>query len=305
MEPLLQTKNFSKKYNTFVALDTISIELKRGEIYGLIGPNGAGKTTLMKCISGLSFPTSGTLSLFGETSLHTIHAKRKKVGCLIENPGFIPNMTAKENMVFFRTMHGMKNRHVEDELLHLVGLQQTHSKKVKDFSLGMKQRLGIAIALLNNPELLILDEPINGLDPAGVVEIRNLLKDLCKTRSITILISSHNLPELYQTATQYLFIHQGKLIESLSSKKLAAKCETHLLIESSNSENLLRVLKKLQIENYQVLPDKRVKINDYLGREEEFSQLLIDNGIVVTTFVKQEETLENYFFKLIGSAASD
>ena len=198
-------------------------------------------------------------------------------------------------------MRGVPNKEIEGELLELVGLADTGKKKAKNFSLGMKQRLGIATALLGNPELLILDEPINGLDPLGVVEIRNLLKRLCEERQMTILISSHNLPELYQTATDYIIVHKGELKQALTLEQLDECCKHHIRIHCREPEKLVSVLEeKLHTTNYQVMPDKTVKLYDYLNDKERVSRVLFDNGIIVTNLSNEGDTLENYFISVIG-----
>jgi len=209
---VLKTNSLTKSYQGVNALHDISVTLEAGKIYGLIGQNGAGKSTLMRIVAGHSFPTSGSIELFGHAGEKALQQERKRLGCMIEYPSLTPNMTAKENLKLHRIMRGIPNNEIEDELLELVGIPDTKKKKAKNFSLGMKQRLGIAIALIGNPEFLILDEPINGLDPLGVVEIRNLLKKLCEERHLTILISSHNLPELYQLATNYIIINKGEIM---------------------------------------------------------------------------------------------
>jgi ABC-2 type transport system ATP-binding protein len=220
---------------------------------------------------------------------------------MIEYPSLAPNMTAKENLRLHRIMRGIPNQEVEDELLELIGLDGTGKKKAKNFSLGMKQRLGIAVALLGNPELLILDEPINGLDPIGVVEIRNLLKKLCEERQMTILISSHNLPELYQTATDYIIIHKGEIKQTLTLAKLEECCKRHLLINCDQPEKLASILElKLNTTNYNVMPDKTVKLYDYLDEKERVARVLFENGIIITNLSNEGDTLEDYFISIVG-----
>jgi ABC-2 type transport system ATP-binding protein len=298
---VVKTNNLTKRYRGFYALRNVSITMESGNIYGLIGQNGAGKTTLMRLLAGLAFPTEGEIELFGHKGERTLQEERKRLGCMIEHPGFIPYLTAKENLRYHRILRGIPNKEVEDELLSLVGLTNTGNKKVKNFSLGMKQRLGIAISLLGNPELLILDEPINGLDPVGVVEIRHLLKKLCEERHITILISSHNLPELYQTATNYIIIHKGEIKQSVTLEQLEQACKHHIHIQSSQPEELVRILEtELKTNNFTVLPDQSVKLYDYLDQKERVTKVLYDHGIVVTNFSVEGDTLENYFISVIG-----
>ena len=298
---VLKTNSLTKSYHGVNALHDVSVTLESGKIYGLIGQNGAGKTTLMRLVTGLSFPTSGSIELFGHTGEKALQIERKRIGCMIEYPSLAPNMTAKENLKLHRIMRGIPNKDVEDELLELVGLTGTGKKKAKNFSLGMKQRLGIAVALIGNPELLILDEPINGLDPFGVVEIRNLLKKLCEERQMTILISSHNLPELYQTATDYIIIHKGEIKQALSLAQLEECCKHHLLINCEQPEKLVSVLEmKLNTTNYKVMPNKTVKLYDYLDEKERVSRVLFENGIIVTNLSSEGDTLEDYFISIVG-----
>jgi ABC-2 type transport system ATP-binding protein len=305
-EIILKTNEVTRRYKGFTALQNVSITLEPGKIYGLIGPNGAGKSTLMRIIAGLSYPTSGSLELFGQSSPRGIQAERKRIGCMIESPSLVMNMTAKENMKSHRIMRGIPNVEIEDELLQLVGLGDTGEKKVKNFSLGMKQRLGIAISLINNPELLILDEPINGLDPIGVIEVRNLLIKLCEEKHITILISSHNLPELFQVATDYIIIHNGEIKQTLTLEQLENQCQRHILIECDEPEKLLEIVEtELNTTNYKVLPDKTIKLYDFVDEKKKVAQTLFDHGMIATNFSVEGDTLENYFISVIGGEKND
>lgn len=298
---ILKTNNLKKSYNGINALNDVSLTLEAGKIYGLIGQNGAGKSTFMKLVTGLSFPTSGSIELFGHVGEKELQLERKRIGAMIEYPGLVSNMTAKDNLRFHRIMKGIPNKEIEDELLELVGLSDTGKKKAKNFSLGMKQRLGIAIALIGNPELLILDEPINGLDPLGVVEIRNLLKKLCEEKQVTILISSHNLPELYQTATDYIIIHKGEIKETLNLEKLEENCKHHILINCDNPEKLTSILEtELKTTNFKVMQNREVKLYDYLDKKDLVAKVIFENGIIVTNFSVEGDTLENYFISVIG-----
>ncbi len=300
-EYVFKANNLTKSYNGIKSLSDVSLTLEEGKIYGLIGQNGAGKTTLMRIIAGHSFPTSGSIELFRNAGEKALQKERKRLGCMIEYPSITLNMTAKENLRLYRVMKGIPNKEIEDELLELVGLSETGKKKAKNFSLGMKQRLGIAIALIGNPEFLILDEPINGLDPMGVVDIRNLLKKLCEDKQMTILISSHNLPELYQTATDYIIIHKGEIKQTLTHSELEEKSKHHILIKCDEPEKLARVLEmKLNTTNYKVMPDKSVKLYDYLDDKKTVAKAIYDNEIIVTNFSVEGDTLENFFISVIG-----
>lgn len=297
---ILKTEHITKKYGSTTVLSDVSITLERGRIYGLIGVNGAGKTTLMRQILGLSIPTSGEIELFGKRGKQ-IDSERSRMGCLIEAPGLVLNLTAKQNLHLHRIMHGIADSAIEDTLLETVGLANTGKKKAKDFSLGMKQRLGIAIALLTNPELVILDEPINGLDPIGVVEIRELIKKLCDERGITILISSHNLPELYQCATDYIIIDKGNIKQEISLEELEEKCKHYLLIETDDKEKLTTVLEsQLGTTNFKVMPDGSVQLYDFTDERDRVADVLFENGVRTKGFSLMGETLENYFISVVG-----
>lgn len=303
---VLEIKNLSKRYNSQWALKNVNLRLEKGRIYGLIGKNGAGKTTLMRMVPGLSFPTDGTVELFGRSRDNGIENINRRIGALIEYPAVIGNMTAKENMHFQCLMRGLPNFELEDELLELTGLKDTGRKKVKNFSLGMKQRLGIAVVLLGSPELLLLDEPINALDPSGVIEIRNLLKRLREFENKTILISSHNLPELYQTATDYIIIHNGEVKDILTHEELEEHCKSYISIESTDINKLAMVLEKeLKTGNFQVMPDKSISLYDLPGNMEQFGQVLYDNGVVVTKLAAVETSLEEYYMRVIGGDTND
>lgn len=300
-ESILKTTQLTKVYKHHKVLNDVSIELKEGRIYGLIGENGAGKSTLMKLISGISFPTAGSFTLFGKSTAKEIQQQRKRIASMIEQPAISPDMTAKGNLKYHRLMRGIPNEELEDDILQLVGLANTNKKKAKNFSLGMKQRLGIAIALLTNPELLILDEPVNGLDPIGVVEIRQLLTRLCEERQMTILISSHNLPELYQTTTDYIIIHKGQIMKQMTQQQLDEECRHYIRIGCTAPEQCVSVLETmLETQNFQVMPNNMIKLYDYLDDLGHVSTTLFKNEVVITEFSLQGDTLENYFLTLIG-----
>lgn len=303
---VLETKDLSKRYKSQTALSHVNLCLKQGRIYGLIGKNGAGKTTLMRMIAGLGFPTEGSIELFGRNDRNELEGAGKRIGSLIEAPGMVAGMSAKENMHLQCLMKGLPNYEVEDELLDLVGLKDVGKKKVRNFSLGMRQRLGIAIALIGNPELLMLDEPINGLDPSGIIEIRNLLKNLSENEKKTILISSHNLPELYQVATDYIIIHEGEVREVLTHEELDERCKCYISLESTNVNQLAAVLEnQLHTVNFKVMPDNSVRLFDLLEERERLAQVLYENSVVVTKLTIFEANLEDYFMNVIGGAKHD
>lgn len=300
---VLEIENLSKFYKSQPALNHVNLQLKQGRIYGLIGKNGAGKTTLMRMVAGLAFPTEGSMKLFGKSSRKELEAAGKRIGALIEAPALVAGMTAKENMHLQCLMRGFPNYEAEDEFLELVGLNSVGKKKVRNFSLGMKQRLGIAATLMGNPELLMLDEPINGLDPQGVIEIRNLLKKLSKYENKTILISSHNLPELYQTATDYIIIHEGEIKEIISHEELDERCKSYISLESTDTNQLTRVLEeKLKTSNFKVISDYSVKLYDLLDERERIGRVLYENGVIITQFAEVRTSLEEYFMSVIGGS---
>lgn len=297
---VLETRDLSKQYKSQWALKHVNLRLQQGKIYGLIGKNGAGKTTLMRMIAGLGFPTEGSILLFGGEDSGGLEEKGKRIGSLIEEPALVTGMTAKENLHLQCLMKGIPNYEVEKELLELVGLQDTGKKKVKNFSLGMRQRLGIAATLIGNPELLMLDEPINGLDPAGVIEMRELIKKLCTYENKTILISSHNLPELYQVATDFIIIHEGEIREVLSHEELDERCKSYLSLEAVDASQLTAVLEeKLHTQNFQVMPDKSVKLFDCLEERERVGRILHENDVIITKMAVCGTSLEDYFMSVI------
>ena len=222
--------NITKKYRNTLALNQVSMSVMQGDIYGFIGENGAGKTTMIRLLTGLAEPTTGKIALFGESN-KKLAKQRERIGCIIESPSLYLDMTAYENLEVQRLQRGIPGKGCIDNALALVGLKDTGKKKAKDFSLGMRQRLALAIALLGNPEFLVLDEPINGLDPTGIIELRNLLKRLNKERGITILISSHILTELHQLANRYGILHEGKLLQEITATELDKRCKKHLLLQ--------------------------------------------------------------------------
>lgn len=300
-EYILKANKLSKKYKGEYVLKDVNLNIKRGDIYGFIGKNGAGKTTTIRIIEGLAKITSGTIEIFNKHSETDLSKERKRIGSLIETPSFYEDMSAYDNMELLRLQKGIPGKNCIKEKLDIVGLKDVKNKKVKDFSLGMKQKLGIAMALLGDPEFLILDEPTNGLDPMGIVQIRELLKKLNKEKGTTILISSHLLSELYQLATCYGIIHKGHLIEEISHEELNEKCKKAIEIKVDDTkkaswaiENILKTI------NYKILPNKVIKIYDYLDKSGEISKALLNEGVEIYQMVIKSEDLEEYFMNLIG-----
>ena len=301
MREVIKTNNLVKKYGENIVLDNISITVNQGEIYGLVGDNGAGKTTLFRILSGQSNISNGSFELLGESSEKNIMKVRKRIGIIIENPSFYPKMTIEENLEYYRLQRGIPGKKNIDKILKEVGLLEVKKKKFNNISLGMKQRLGLALALLGEPELLILDEPINGLDPSGIIEIRNLLLKLNREKNITIIISSHILSELYNIATCYGFLSKGKLVEELSLKQLNERCRSYLEINVTNSKKFSVLLEeKLGYKNYKIMPDGLIHLFEKDPINEEISRLAVENGIGLKSINEKSANLENYYLSLIG-----
>jgi ABC-2 type transport system ATP-binding protein len=300
-ESVFEASNLTKKYRHALALDHINLSLRRGEIYGFIGENGAGKTTAIRLITGLSFPTEGSMALFGKSGEKELQKQRARIGCMVETPALYKNMTAEQNLETQRIQRGIPDRECIGTTLKLVGLSDTGKKTVRHFSLGMRQRLGIAMALLNDPEFLILDEPINGLDPSGIVQIRELMKRLNRERGMTLLVSSHILSELYQTATRYILLHKGRVLEELTQRELDEKCKRHIAIQTNDAAKTVTELEsKLHTTNYQVMPDGTVRLYDHLDGIEDVARVLSQAGILVTGLSLAGDSLEDYFLHKIG-----
>ncbi|MGL5087105.1 MAG: ATP-binding cassette domain-containing protein [Clostridium sp.] len=300
-EIVLKTNKITKKYGEQLAADSINMTIRKGDIYGFIGQNGAGKTTLIRMITGLTHKTSGDIELFGKCGESQLDNARTMIGSLIESPAFYGNMTARENLEVSRLVRNIAGKSTIEEVLKLVGLTDTGKKKVKNFSLGMKQRLGIANALLGNPRLIILDEPINGLDPMGIVEIRELLKKVNKEKDVTILISSHILGELSELATCYGIINNGKLIEEISGEDLKEKCRQYIELEVDDAAITVTILEKeLDITNYEVLENNKIKIFSNLDNVGKINSTISKKGVIVEKIGIKGENLEEYFMNAIG-----
>lgn len=298
MENVLKTGNLTKVYGNNKAVDNVSMHVKKGDIYGFIGKNGAGKTTFMRMVTGLAAPTTGSMELFGSGELEK---QRIHIGSLIENPGFYANMTAAENLEVLCKIFGITDKQTVKRTLETVGLSDTGKKKVKNFSMGMKQRLGIGVSLLRNPDFVILDEPINGLDPEGIREIRELLLKLNREREITILISSHILGELSKIATRYGIIREGKLVEEFLAEELNERCRRclKLVVNDVNlAANLLE--EKLNITGYEVLDHGTLRVFEQLEHTEWTNRELVLGGVDVRECYLAGQDLEGYFMDLLG-----
>ena len=300
MEYILRTSLLTKQYKQQKAVNEVSVSIERGAIYGLIGRNGAGKTTFLKMIGGLATPTSGDIELMGcRLSDGTIHNAYEKIGSLIEQPGIYKNMTAFENCRLKALCCGLFSEDYINGKLALAGLQDVGKKTVGNFSLGMKQRLGIAMATIGEPEMLILDEPINGLDPQGIIEVRDIIHRINAEQKNTILISSHILEELSKLATHYGIIHNGRLIEQLSHDELAEKCTTRLEIIVDNAEKAEDVLKKFGCQ-YTVASEHFVFVNDCIDKSAAINRALVTAGVEVESLCGRSQSLESYFISLIS-----
>ena len=301
IETIFKTQNVTKKYGSFSAVDNIDIEVKRGEIYGLVGRNGAGKTTLLRMISGLTIPTSGKLELFSQTSKSELNKVRALTGSIIETPSFLPYLSAEKNLEYYRIQRGISDKGCVKELLKFVGLSDTGKKKFKNFSLGMKQRLGLALAMLGDPELLILDEPINGLDPMGMAEFRELILKLNHEKSTTIIISSHILGELSQIATSYSFMNKGKLVEHISASDLQEKCKRCLKIKVSDVSKAAVILQKeFSCNNFKIMDQNEIQIDEMIDNPENIVQAFVKDGVMVSNVNQAGLNLEEYFIELVG-----
>ena len=299
MEYVLETNGLSKRYRAFTALNGLNMHIPKGAIYGFVGRNGAGKTTLIRLICGLQEPTSGNFILYGAKNTDTkIERARRRMGAVVESPAVYPDMTAEENLRQQYLVLGMPSADGIAELLHLVGLDGTEKKKVKNFSLGMRQRLGIAIALAGNPDFLVLDEPVNGLDPQGIIEMRELILKLNREHGITVLISSHILDELSRLATHYGFIDGGRMVKELSAAELETHCRKCVRIEVSDTKALARVLDRLKAE-YRITDEAHADIYAEIPVTALVSALAKENCIV-NNLTEQDESLESFYMNLVG-----
>ncbi len=304
MDIVLKTDNLEKRYKDFKALSHLNMNVKKGAIYGLIGKNGAGKTTLIRVICGLQQPNRGEYSIYGvKNTDKEIESVRSRMGAIIETPSIYGDMTAKDNLIEQYKLVGIPTLDGIDDLLKLVGLNNTGKKKAKNFSLGMKQRLGIAIALANNPDFLILDEPINGLDPEGIIEIRELILKLNKEKRITILISSHYLDELSKIATHYGFLDNGSIIKEISSVELMSKMEHKIELKVNNAKDFVKYFEEKKI-SYEVIDDKTINVYGESNLAKFINELSKQN-LVAEEIHEKEESLENYYMNLIGGRNND
>lgn len=302
MEYCLKTQDLCKKYRNFKALHEVNMHVPKGAIYGFVGKNGAGKTTLIRIICGLQEATSGGYSLYGISNDEKgMYEARRRMGAVVETPSVYANMTAEENLRQQYRILGMPLFDGITELLDLVGLSDTGKKKVKNFSLGMRQRLGIAVALCGEPDFLVLDEPINGLDPQGIVEIRELILKLNRERQITFLISSHILDELSRIATHYGFIDSGTIVKEISARELESVCRKRIRINVTDTKALCRVLDGMRIE-YGIISDTEGEIYGEINVTN-LTMALADEGCEIKSIHENDESLESYYINLIGGGS--
>ena len=300
-ELILQTRDLTRRYGHTLALDHATLSVEKGQIFGLVGRNGAGKTTLIRLISGQSNPTAGEITLFGASTPAALARARSRTGAMVEIPSFYPYLTARQNLEYYRIQRGIPGRECVDEALEQVRLTDTGQKKFKTFSLGMKQRLGLALALMNHPEFLLLDEPINGLDPEGIVEFRNLLLRLNQERQTTILISSHILSELANLATCYGFLDNGMMLEQISARALEEKCRACIEARVDDASRAALVLEQsLGIRDYEVLPGHLLRIYSSLDAPHRVAQALVEGGVALQSIESRGANLEDYFLSMIG-----
>lgn len=294
MDYILTTTNLTKTYGSKDAAKNINIHVREGDIYGLIGRNGAGKTTVMRIISGLSKPTSGTYQMNGEN--------RFGVGVLIEGPGIYPNMSAEENIRLKCIAMNCNSKAYIDELLHIVGLENTANKPAGSFSLGMRQRLGIALALVGDPKMIVLDEPINGLDPQGIAEVRQTLERLKNEKGITIMISSHILDELGKLADAYGIIHEGELLDEFTTDELSSRCGQYVTVKTNDNARAEAVLRQMGLQNIHTEVNGELRVHGGLDRTEEMTKALVQNNIGVREIFIKNTSLEDYYLSVTGGA---
>lgn len=295
-ETVIEARSLTKRYKDLAALDHVDITVRRGDIYGLIGDNGAGKSTFLKAAAGQIFPTEGYVSLFGSRDEKTMRKNRSRMGVLVENAGFFPKMSVEKNMEYFRIQRGIPGKEKVESVLRTVNLWEKRKVKCEKLSMGMKQRFGLALALLGEPEFLMLDEPINGLDPSGIIEMRTLLLKLNQEKQVTILLSSHILAELEQIATVYGFLSHGRVLEEISAKDLHEKCSNFIDLRLSEPEKYAAVLEtEIPGTSYQILQDGTVRIFNPGRETDQYGNLAFAHEIGVRGLNEHRMSLEDYY----------
>lgn len=301
MKYILETYNLTKKYGRQKAVDCVNMHVKQGDVYGFIGRNGAGKTTFLKMICGMASLTEGEIQIYGKTGREA-ETLRSRIGCLIEAPGLYPNMNAYENLKIKCIGAGIKDKGYIENILKTVGLENAGKKLIKNYSLGMKQRLGIGMALVGEPDILLLDEPINGLDPQGIAEVRETIQRLNTERNITIIISSHILEELSKIATMYGIIHNGKLIRELTNDELLDECKERISVTLESPEKAAPVLDKMGFTKYKSIDSKTIEIYERLDSIPDIIAQFSADGIKILSIDTKSEAIEDYFLNLTGGA---
>ncbi|MGO4545449.1 ABC transporter ATP-binding protein [Paenibacillus sp. 2TAB23] len=304
MSVIIRTTNLTKAYGKSLVVDSVSMTVNQGEIYGFLGRNGAGKTTTIRMLMGLIKPTDGQIDIFGENLAHRQKDILHRIGSIVEVPGFYENLTAAENLSINAKIMGLHKRNAVAETLEMVGLQDETKKVVAKYSVGMKQRLGIARALLHYPELLILDEPTNGLDPIGIKEIRKLIKLLAEERGITILLSSHILSEIEQLADRVGIIHKGKLLEEIAFDKLRQINRKHVEFQVSSENKAAMILENhFNIIDYEIREQGQIRIYSHFGEQGQINKVFVQHDIEVSKIAVSEDKLEDYFTQLVGGGS--
>ena len=304
MEYILKTNDLVKRYGRYEALNGLTMNVPKGSIYGLVGKNGAGKTTLIRLICGLQNPTSGEYSIYGVSNKQKeIIQSRHRMGAVVETPAIYLDMTAEDNLKVQHCVLGLPSFDEIPHILKMVGLENTGKKKARNFSLGMRQRLGIAVAIVGSPDFLVLDEPTNGLDPQGIVEMREIILKLNRQHGITILISSHILDEMARLATHFGFIDNGQMIEEISASELNAACRKCIHVSVSNIRALSKVLDDIGLE-YTIFPNNEADIFGELNVTELVLKLSAENCDVKSLY-ERDESLENYYINLLGGISND
>ncbi len=298
-EAVIEARDITKQYKDLTALDHVNLMVRRGDIYGLIGDNGAGKSTFLKIVTGQIFPTGGYIRLFGNEEEKEVRKSRSRMGALVENAGFFPKMSVEKNLEYYRIQRGIPGKDQVEAVLHTVNLYEKRKVKCEKLSMGMKQRFGLALALLGEPEVLVLDEPINGLDPSGIIEMRALLQRLNQEKRITIILSSHILSELEQIATVYGFLSRGFVLEEISADALHEKCANYIDIRLTEPDRYAAALEKEFPDiAYRVLQDTTVRILDPAEEPARYGHLAYEHGIGVQGLDEHHMSLEDYYVNL-------
>ena len=298
-EIIAEARSLTKVYGKTTALKNVNLGVRRGEILGLVGDNGSGKSTFLKLLAGQIFPTEGEVSLFGVCGERELARQRRRAGTMIEEPGFYPQLTVEGNLEYYRIQKGIPGKEQVRDVLRQIGLYERRKTYGKQLSLGMKQRLGLGIALMGEPELLLLDEPINGLDPSGIIEMRETLRRLNSEKNITIILSSHILTEMEQLADEYCFLDRGRLLKQISAEELAEECGSCIEIRVSDPELFaVNLEKQFPGQKYQLLPGQRIRIPGEHVEPERYSSLAAESGITVSSLSVKRTTLEEYYMEL-------